>query len=132
MKIRELEYSRTFNLGKYESERIALTVELDPIEDLNESFRTTKAKVFTLHEVGNLLEASKTVVEAVDNLDNLPWKPYKSGHRGAWIFADTKGAEKLVELIKESQTGKVPIGEFEYRLSHGEDRSFVSRNPIKK
>lgn len=32
MKYRELEYSRTFNLGDYQSERISLTVDLDEIE----------------------------------------------------------------------------------------------------
>jgi len=65
-------------------------------------------------------------------LDALPWRPYKEGHRSAWIFADTKGVEKLVELIKESQSGEVPVGEFKYRVSHGQNRDFLSRNPIEK
>lgn len=43
------------------------------------------------------------------------------------IFADTEGAEKLVELIKESHEGKVPIGDFQYKISKGaEDTSLVS------
>lgn len=62
-------------------------------------------------------------------LGELPWRPYKEGHRAGWIFTDTNGAEKLVELIKESTNGKVPIGEFEYKLS-GNENQFISRNPI--
>jgi hypothetical protein len=59
-------------------------------------------------------------------LDKLPWKEYKSGHRNAWIFANTKGAEKLLEAIKSAPNGKVEIGGFAYRLS-GKDLQFISR-----
>jgi hypothetical protein len=76
-------------------------------------------------------EAKAQLELSPQQLEKLPWKPYREGHRAAWIFADTKGAEKLYELIKESQTGKVPIGEFEYKISKGKDREFISRNPIK-
>ena len=44
MKYRELEYSRTFNLGDYQSERITLKIDLDETEDLDECYRTTKAR----------------------------------------------------------------------------------------
>jgi len=64
MKYRELEYSRTFNLGQYESERIGLRVDLDEIEDIDETFKTMKGRVFKLHEEGRLLEDSKAAVEA--------------------------------------------------------------------
>jgi len=50
LKIKEVEYSRTFNLGQYESERIGLKVELDESEDLDEAFRNIKARVLQLHE----------------------------------------------------------------------------------
>lgn len=76
-------------------------------------------------------EAKAELELSPEQLEKLPWKPYREGHRAAWIFADTEGAEKLHELIKESETGKVPIGEFEYRLSKGDNRDFISRNPIK-
>jgi len=69
MKIRELEYSRTFNLGNYESEKVGLIVDLDEIEDLDEVFRTTKAKVFHLYEEGKLLEETKVAVEAEKQLE---------------------------------------------------------------
>ncbi|MDH5439098.1 MAG: hypothetical protein OEZ48_09550 [Candidatus Bathyarchaeota archaeon] len=50
MKMKEVEYSRTFNLGEYESERIGLKAELDEAEDLDEAFRNIKERVLRLHE----------------------------------------------------------------------------------
>ena len=49
MKIKEVEYSRTFNLGEYESERIGLRVELEETEELDEAFAVIKARVLRLH-----------------------------------------------------------------------------------
>lgn len=75
MKYRELEYSRTFNLGSFQSERIGLTVDLDETENLDENFRTLKAIVFRLHQEGELLEDSKVAVEADKQPDKMaPWK----------------------------------------------------------
>ena len=71
MKYLQLEYSRTFNLGQYESERVGLTVEVDPDEDVDEVFRTVKARVFSLHEGGKLLEESRKVVEGEKKLDDV-------------------------------------------------------------
>lgn len=64
-------------------------------------------------------------------LGKLPWKPYKEGHRAAWIFADTKGAEQLAEMIRHSEEGKVEIAEFTYRFSGPKENPtmFISRNP---
>jgi len=59
-------------------------------------------------------------------LDKLPWKEYKSGHRNAWVFANTQGAEKLLEAIKSAPNGRVEVGGFVYRLS-GKDLQFISR-----
>lgn len=89
MKPRHLEYSRTFNRGNYESERISLTVDLDEIEDLDEVFRTTKAKVFHLYEEGELLEETKTAVEAEKQLEKTSssenlWNPEKI----SWVEAE--------------------------------------------
>lgn len=50
MKIKEIEYSRTSNLGQYESERIGPRVELEEREDVDQAFRTIKARVLRLHE----------------------------------------------------------------------------------
>lgn len=49
MKIKDLSYQRTFNLGNYESERIGLTAELDDPVNLKEAFRKLKREVFELH-----------------------------------------------------------------------------------
>lgn len=90
MKYRQLEYSRTFNLGDYQSERISLTVDLDDVlEDLDETFKTTKAQVFRLHEKGSLLEETRAVVEAEKQLEKTPsseglWDPEKIG----WVEAE--------------------------------------------
>ena len=64
-------------------------------------------------------------------LDDLPWTPYNKGP-GSWVFGDTKGAEKVVELVKESANKEVPIGDFKYKISHGRDKDFLSRIPIEK
>jgi len=61
-------------------------------------------------------------------LDSLPWKPYSSG-TGAWIFADTKGAEELWAALRQRPTyGRIELEGWTYRLSHGENRDFISRN----
>jgi len=64
-----------------------------------------------------------------EDLDALPWRLYKEGHRSGWVFSDQEGAEKLLELIKESKED-IHIGNFKYHLSHGDNRSFISRNPV--
>jgi len=70
--------------------------------------------------------------EALDpeELERLPWRAYREGHRSGWIFADTKGAEQLREILKEAKR-PIRVGEFSYRLSKGQNREFISRNPIK-
>jgi hypothetical protein len=72
--------------------------------------------------------ANKSVLAELNpaELDKLPWKEYKPGHRNAWIFANTQGAENLLEAIKSSQNGKVEVGGFVYRLS-GKELQFISR-----
>ena len=60
MKKGEVEYSRTFNLGQYESERIGLRVELDESEDLDQAFKTIKAQ---LHKEGRVLEVDVDIVK---------------------------------------------------------------------
>jgi len=59
-------------------------------------------------------------------LDKLPWKEYKAGHRNAWIFANTQGAERLIEAIRSAPNGRVEVGGFVYRLS-GKELQFISR-----
>lgn len=71
MKYRELEYSRTFNLGEYESERVALRADLDETDDIDETFKTMKGRIFKLHEEGQLLEETRAAVEADRRLESI-------------------------------------------------------------
>lgn len=78
---------------------------------------------------GELPTEVKTEIELTPKkLEKLPWRPYREGHKAGWIFADIKGAENLLETLKASKKGRVTIGEYEYRISHGENRDFISRN----
>jgi len=72
----ELEYSRTFNLGNYESERITLKAEFDETDDLTESYRNLKAAVLSLHEDGKLIDESRKAAQNQDlpyNPENIKW-----------------------------------------------------------
>jgi hypothetical protein len=89
MKYRELEYSRTNNLGNYESERITLKVELDETEDLDESYKTLKATVFRLQKEGGLIEDSKKVVEADKRLETVK-KAFPQDLANLLIFEESK------------------------------------------
>lgn len=66
MKIREIEYSRTFNLGQYESERIGLRVEVDETDDLNQTFNEVKTRVFQLHKEKLNLDIVQKIKERLD------------------------------------------------------------------
>lgn len=77
--------------------------------------------------------APPTTAKPLDpaELDKLPWKLYKQGHRAGWVFTDK--AEQLAQLIRHSETGMVQIGEFEYDFSgpKGENPTlFIRRTPI--
>ena len=64
MRVSELEYSRTFNLGEYESERIGLKVTVEESENPFDVFKDTKALVLSLHDEGKQIEESrKTATE---------------------------------------------------------------------
>lgn len=96
---------------------------LDHNADQNE------AMLNLLSGIGRLQEKQKPAIELdPTELGKLPWQAYKKGN-GSWIFSNTRGAEKLAQLIKESATGKIPIGEAEYRFS-GAEHKFISRTPI--
>lgn len=68
-------------------------------------------------------------------LDRLPWRPYKEGHRAAWIFTTTPDAENLGEAIRHSETGQVRVGEFVYDFSGRKDEDptmFIRRTLIEE
>jgi hypothetical protein len=64
-------------------------------------------------------------------LEKLPWKPYKEGHRAAWIFSNVPEAQPLAQAIRESPEQKIEVGEFQYRFSGPKEDPllFISRNP---
>ena len=92
-----------------------------------------EAALNLLGGIGRLTEQTTTIGSptqtTIPEIENLPWRNYKRGN-GSWIFADTQGAKKLYETIKESATGKIPIGDYEYKISQGKDAEFISRNPL--
>lgn len=153
MKYKELEYSRTFNLGQFQSEKITLSVDLGPIEDLDEAFRTVKAKVFKLHEEGKLLEETKQAIEAMPKIDlaeleELPWTKWKKDEQGnrikaspgepGWIknaayFTDFEAPAVQLELTKalKKAGGKLDLGQYLFSFS-GKEEPFITRRPKKK
>jgi hypothetical protein len=106
---------------------------IDQDVTLQEFKKAREAAVKQINEWLNEKTAPETAKEALDpaELDKLPWKPYREGHRAAWIFSNTEGAEKLVEALKEK--GKLEIDEYAYRFSGPKDdpKRFISRNPTK-
>ena len=91
MKPRELEYSRTFNLGDFQSERITLKVDLDETEDLDESYRTLKARVFKLQQEGDLLEETKKAVDSDTSISPVK-QAFPDDLKTLLIFEETKDA----------------------------------------
>ena len=97
LKYTELEYSRTFNLGNYESEHITLKADLDNTENLNEAFMELKADVFRLHEEGKLLEDSKKAVEDAEQLESSR----KKGKISSLMSYDVSGVNWIEKVGKK-------------------------------
>ena len=64
-------------------------------------------------------------------LEKLPWKPYREGHRAGWVFSNVPEAQDLAKAIRESPEQKIEVGEFQYRFSGPKEDPllFISRNP---
>jgi len=93
-----------------------------------------KGLVSRLEEIERSFQEMPTETKAElsinpEDLEKLPWHPYREGHRAAWIFANTEGAEELKKLLEESKK-PLRIGDFSYKISHGETRDFISRRPL--
>jgi len=103
------------------------------IQAIREALKTLVSRLEEIERSFKEMPIEAKVQLSIDpeNLEKLPWRPYREGHRASWIFADTKGAEQLRELLEESKK-PLRIGDFSYRLSHGETRAFISRRPIKE
>ena len=85
------------------------------------------------------LESLKPVELRAEDLAGLAWTSYTTKQpagpeEAAWIFArDRDGnidprVEPLLRAINQSETGRVSVGGFEYRLSG--DGRFIQRRPL--
>jgi len=119
MQILEVQYSRRFNLGNYESEEIGLSARLDEGDSLDEVFKTLKGQVMRLHELRFLEKPEGAgLAEAVEG---YPWTAFKQAD-GEWVFAD-KAPELKAQLEKHG--GKMELEGYTYKLSG--DGRFISR-----
>ena len=75
-------------------------------------------------------EAAKPTPLDPTELERLEWRPYKEGHRAAWIFTD-KTPKPLTDQLEK---GPVTLGEFTYKFSGPAEnpKMFVSRAPVKE
>ena len=82
----------------------------------------------------SIMEQKRDVLPGSEDLTKLPWKSYQTKetakeNEAAWVFANTKGAESLLALLKTKD--KATIGNFTYELQ-GKEKQFISRKPVKK
>jgi len=95
MKYKELVYSRTKNLGNYESERTELRVELDEGETVEAVFNAVKGKVLQLQD-GNA-PRNDTVDETIipeSVFSSLTWKDETGAKLGAYQIALVQDNDK--------------------------------------
>lgn len=72
MRFKEIEYSKTFNLGNYESERISVRVELDEMDNLDTCFQIAKGKV---HQFKKDISTENPTNISESLFSGLPWRP---------------------------------------------------------
>jgi len=114
---------------------LANNLELEKLNaELQAIKQSLKALVQRLDEIERSFREMPTETKAElsinpEDLEKLPWHPYREGHRAGWIFSDTEGAEELKKLLEESKK-PLRIGNFSYKISHGETRDFISRRPL--
>jgi hypothetical protein len=137
MNVEELEYSRTFNLGDYESERIGVKVSVDVTENPIEVFKDTKALAFSMHEEGKLLEESKRIMEAeepkkaekpTETQFNAPNWTQKTGTKGAYEQVENDGSEnfKAISQYVKNHKGFCNLHGFKIWL-HNQDENVIDR-----
>jgi len=91
-----------------------------------------KSKLESMDNKLDLLIESVTTPSSFNSsfnsYDHLPWKSFKNGE-GSWILADLKGAEELVNRLKNAKGNTVFSGGYRFTLSR--DGRFVRRYPLK-
>lgn len=156
MQVRSIEYSRTFRVAEYESERIQVAAELDQGDDLDQSLQTLKAQVMRLHENLATLEPPKSTIpvtqkpsvpygfDPTEFLDFPGWKrggrkPDGSYDKGNWdygwtfLYEDKEHtkptfSKAATDLLKK---GPINIGD-DYTLTLNDTGTFVTIKTKKK
>jgi len=101
-------------------------VDEKPREPVKSALQEIKAQLESMdNKLDAILEATTTLTS---NYDNLPWKNFKNGE-GSWILADEKGAEELVNRLKNAKGNTIFLGGYRFTLSR--DARFVRRYPLK-
>lgn len=115
MELTTINYSRTLNLGDYNSEKVEMTASLETYDDPNESLKQlkhivhfamgltkTKPKYVKIEDIaevvdgGNLKKTDGTIVEVDETLEVIPEKPKKKAKK-----VTKKKAVKEEEILPE-------------------------------
>ena len=99
-----------------------------PREPVKSALDKIKSKLESMDNKLDLLIESVTTPSSFNSYDYLPWKSFKNGE-GSWILADLKGAEELVNRLKNAKGNTVFSGGYRFTLSR--DGRFVRRYPLK-
>jgi|GEM_PF-6551238 hypothetical protein len=99
------------------------------LEDFCDFLNAQEATIAKLKaQIAKLVGAA---TPGVGDVEKFPWKPFKEGHRAGWIFADLPEVKDLLKAIKAQPNQKLRLGEYEYKISYGKGKTFISRYPIK-
>jgi hypothetical protein len=98
-------------------------------ESIKSTLDDIKAKLVSMDTKLDSILTSTAPTSISNAYKDLPWKNFKEGEEGAWIYADQKGAEQLVNRLKNANGNIIFSGGYRYSLSR--DGRFVRRHPIK-
>jgi len=97
-------------------------------EPVKSALDEIKTKIESMDNKLDLIIRSMAAPSSSNAYDDLPWKYFKNGE-GSWILADLKGAEELVNRLKNAKGNTVFSGGYRFTLSR--DGRFVRRYPLK-
>jgi hypothetical protein len=126
----------TISTGQYSNERFDYTIDSEVPAELMPSILDDVDAVIdekvSKQKTAITTQITKTTAANTTDLNSLPWRKYKDSS-GEWLFADTKGAEKLLAQVTASN-GVWQDENFVYRLSKPESggRRFIRRFPKRR
>jgi len=97
-------------------------------EPVKSALDEIKTKIESMDNKLDLIIRSMAAPSSSNTYDDLPWKSFKNGE-GSWILADQKGAEELVNRLRNAKGNTVFSGGYRFTLSR--DGRFVRRHPLK-